>query len=419
MGKLHSWVIAYRYSGAEDETDRSRNRILLNANVAAVVEPLNRNILVMTSLRFSGLLLLTVLLTLRLSLPAYAQSSNTHDVAFNNLPNAPASNLPPTTAPQSGSIVGTVEDANGADIPEARVTLENTASGTERTITTDATGSFKFDAVEPGHFTLTITSKGFESWTGTDLSLQTGQTYELPAVELKIAAAVTSVQVTYTQHEIAEDQMHMEEKQRVLGIFPNFYASYIWHAAPLSAGQKFRLALRTSIDPVSIAIPAIIAGTEQSEDTFNGYGQGTQGFAKRFGASYTDSLTSTFFGGAILPSLLHQDPRYFYKGTGSIISRAFYAISTVVICRGDNGRWQPNYSNVFGNLASASLSNAYYPAGNRGAGLTIDNWLIGTGSGAIGALFQEFLVKKISRGVHSEPGFETFLETPKTPRISH
>ena len=137
------------------------------------------------------------------------------------------------------------------------------------------------------------------------------------------------------------------------------------------------------------------------------------------GASYTDAFTSTLFGGAILPSLLHQDPRYFYKGTGSITARALYAIATVVICRGDNGRWQPNYSNVLGNLASASLSNAYYPAGNRGAGLTIDNWLIGTGSGAIGALFQEFLVKKISRGVHSEPGFETFLETPKTPRISH
>ncbi len=375
----------------------------------------------MTSLRHSGrLLLLIALLTLRLSQPAHAQSSNVDEVAINNLPNAPASNLPPPTPPQSGgSIVGTVEDANGADIPAATVTLENTTSGIDRVATTDASGSFKFDGIEPGRFTLTITSKGFESWTGTDLSLHSGQTYELPAVELKIAAAVTSVQVTYTQHEIAEDQMHFEEKQRVLGIFPNFYASYIWNAAPLSTGQKFRLAFRTSIDPVSIAIPAIIAGTEQSEDTFNGYGQGTQGFAKRFGASYTDSVTSTFFGGAILPSLLHQDPRYFYKGTGSIISRALYAISTVVICKGDNGRWQPNYSNVFGNLASASLSNAYYPAGNRGARLTIDNWLIGTGSGAIGALFQEFLVKKISRGVHSEPGFDTLLEFPKSAHAPH
>ena len=391
----------------------------LNANVANRGRALDGNILVMSSLRFTGPLILTALLTSRLSLPAYAQSSDTHEVA---IPDAPAANIPVPPAPDpqsSGTIVGVVEDANGADIPAATVTLENTTSGVDRTITTDASGSFKFDGVEPGRFSLVITSKGFESWTGTDLSLQTGQTYELPAVELKIAPAITSVQVTYTRHDLAEDQMHFEEKQRVLGIFPNFYASYIWNAAPLSTGQKFRLALRTSIDPVSIAIPAVIAGTEQSEDTFNGYGQGTRGFAKRFGASYTDSLTSTFFGGAILPSLLHQDPRYFYKGTGTILSRAFYAISTVVICKGDNGRWEPNYSNVFGNLASASLSNAYYPANNRGAGLTIDNWLIGTASGAIGALFQEFLVKKISRGIHSEPGVETLLEVSKSPHTSH
>ena len=378
----------------------------------------------MSSLRFTGPIILTALLIATLSLPTHAQNSL---IASANpggivtiLPNAPTPAPTQQTDPQSGGIIfGTVLDAEGADISDAVVTLENTSSGADRTITTDNSGSFKFDAVEPGQFTLTVTSTGFESWTQTGLALQSGQIYQIPAVELKIAAAVSSVQVTYTRHDLAEDQMHFEEKQRVLGIFPNFYASYIWIAAPLSAGQKFRLALRTSIDPVSIAIPVIIAGTEQSQDNFNGYGQGTQGFAKRFGASYTDSVTSTFFGGAILPSLLHQDPRYFYKGVGSISSRALYAISTVVICKGDNGRWEPNYSNVFGNLASASLSNAYYPANNRGAQLTIDNWLIGTASGAIGALFQEFLVKKISRGIHSDPGVESLLELSKSPHTSH
>jgi Carboxypeptidase regulatory-like domain len=378
----------------------------------------------MSSLRFTGPIILTALLIATLSLPTHAQNSL---IASANpggivtiLPNAPTPAPTQQTDPQSGGIIfGTVLDAEGADISDAVVTLENTSSGADRTITTDNSGSFKFDAVEPGQFTLTVTSTGFESWTQTGLALQSGQIYQIPAVELKIAAAVSSVQVTYTRHDLAEDQMHFEEKQRVLGIFPNFYASYIWNAAPLSAGQKFRLALRTSIDPVSIAIPVIIAGTEQSQDNFNGYGQGTQGFAKRFGASYTDSVTSTFFGGAILPSLLHQDPRYFYKGVGSISSRALYAISTVVICKGDNGRWEPNYSNVFGNLASASLSNAYYPANNRGAQLTIDNWLIGTASGAIGALFQEFLVKKISRGIHSDPGVESLLELSKSPHTSH
>jgi hypothetical protein len=186
----------------------------------------------------------------------------------------------------------------------------------------------------------------------------------------------------------------------VLGVFPNFYVTYVWNAAPLSSGQKFRLALRTSIDPVSIGISGVVAGVEQWQDDFSGYGQGAQGYAKRFGASYADGFISTMLGGAVLPSILHQDPRYFYKGTGSIPSRALYAIGSVVICKGDNGHWQPNYSNVFGNLAAAGISNIYYPSSDRdGAGVTISNSLIGTASSAIGALFQEFLVKKISRGI--------------------
>jgi len=194
--------------------------------------------------------------------------------------------------------------------------------------------------------------------------------------------------------------MRAEERQRVLGAIPNFYVSYQWDAEPLSSVQKYRLAWRTSIDPVSVAISAGIAGVEQSQNTFSGYGQGTWGYAKRFGASYTDGLVGTFLADAVLPSLLRQDPRYFYKGTGSIRSRALYAIASVVICKGDNGRWQPNYSNVLGNLAAAGISNLYYPASSRnGAELTIQNSLIGTAAGAVGTLFQEFLVKKISRGV--------------------
>jgi hypothetical protein len=144
---------------------------------------------------------------------------------------------------------------------------------------------------------------------------------------------------------------------------------------------------------------AFSAGLEQSEDEFAGYGQGAKGYFTRMAALYGDGFTSAFLGGAILPSILHQDPRYFYKGRGSVRSRALYAMATVVICKGDNGKWQPNYSNVLGNLASAGISNTYYPAANRGAGLVVENWLIGTGSGAIGNLFQEFLVKRISRGV--------------------
>jgi Carboxypeptidase regulatory-like domain len=393
----------------------------------------------MCGLRTSGPFILTALLTAMLSPHTHAQApeirstptppiqmlaqilpqtsshtaysaappSDPEDLTAHKFPDAPDSHLvtqPPPDPPSGGSILGTVLDSNGAEIPNALVTLENTDSKFDRTLITDGSGFFKFDSVEPGRFNLTVTSTGFTPWVSTGFALQTGQFYDVPAVELNVASNLTEISVTATRHDIAEDQMHFAEKQRVFGIIPNFYASYIWNAAPLSAGQKFRLALRTTTDPVSIATPALVAGFEMPQNDFPGYGPGARGFARRFGASYADGLTSTMFAGAILPSILHQDPRYFYKGTGSITSRALYAMSTVVICKGDAGRWQPNYSNVLGNLASAGISNTYYPSSNRGAQLTIDNWLIGTASGAIGNLFQEFLVKKITHGVQAIPG---------------
>ncbi len=231
-----------------------------------------------------------------------------------------------------------------------------------------------------------------------------GRYYQLPEIVLRVAPANTNIEVVFTHYELAEEQIKLQEQQRILGVVPNFYTSYVWHAASLTSGQKFRLALRTSIDPVTFVIDAATAGIEQSQNAFSGYGQGAEGFAKRFGAAYADDAIGTMIGSAIFPSLLHQDPRYFYKGTGSIPSRALYAISTVVICRGDNGHWEPNYSNVAGNLVSAGISNLYYPASNRnGAGVTMENALISTGEGAVSALLQEFLLKKISRGVPQPP----------------
>jgi Carboxypeptidase regulatory-like domain len=345
---------------------------------------------------------------IRTTSPASATLSTAQgNIAANRFPEAPGSHIAtqPPANPPAGSISGAVVDTNGDEVPGALVALENNDSRVQRTSTTDSAGSFKFDAVEPGKFTLTITSVGFAAWGSTDLALDPGESYQLPPVALRIAPAMTEVEVNFTKHDIAEEQIAYAEKQRVLGVFPNFYASYVRDAAPLSAGQKYRLAWRTMIDPVTIAIPAVIAGVEQGQNAFSGYGQGVQGYAKRFGASYTDSFTSTMLGDAVLPSILHQDPRYFYNGTGSIRSRALYAIATAVICKGDNGHWQPNYSNLMGNLASAGISNLYYPSTNRNsAQLTIDNWLIGTASGAVGALFQEFLVKKLSHGVQPETG---------------
>jgi hypothetical protein len=319
-------------------------------------------------------------------------------ISYDHLPDPPGQ--PATGQPPGGTISGTVTDVDGAEVPGARVTLEMNASTPERTISADAAGSFSFAAVEPGTMKLTISSAGFATWVEDDVVLHPGETYELPPVTLK-AAASTEVEVVFSRQDLAEEQMHAQEKQRVLGVFPNFYVSYERDAVPLSTSQKYRLALRMSLDPTTFATAAVTAGVEQSQNDFSGYGQGALGYAKRFGASYGDGFTSMLIGDAILPSILHQDPRYLYKGVGSIRSRALYAIASVVICRGDNGHWQPNYSNVFGNLASAGISNIYYPSTDRnGARLTIGNSLLDTSSGAIGALLEEFLIRKISIGVH-------------------
>jgi Carboxypeptidase regulatory-like domain len=345
-------------------------------------------------------------------------SAGTTGISPVKLPEAPGPHIAVSgSQPQqsetraNGCISGTVLDSNGAEVTGATVYLENVESRLQRTLTTDDSGAFSFASIEPGRFTIAISAPGFTRWQSSEITLQPDEYYDLPQVALEVAEAMTDVEVTASRHDIAEEQMQLAEKQRVLAVFPNFYVSYLWNAAPLSSGQKFRLASRTMIDPVSFVIPAVIAGVEQSQNGFSGYGQGGKGYAKRFAASYGDSFISTMIGGAILPSVLRQDPRYFYKGTGSIRSRALYAIATVVICKGDNGRWQPNYSNVFGNLASAGLSNLYYPASNRqGVGLTIDNWLIGTASGAASSLLQEFVIRKISHGVPPEPRTKTHPE---------
>jgi hypothetical protein len=322
------------------------------------------------------------------------------EIAYESLPDAPGQ--PAEDEPSGRSISGTVTDANGAVLGGAKVTLAGQAPGTDRVLVSDGDGYFNFAGVEPGMYRLTITSAGFMAWVSPEIVLHVGESYDVPRIVLQVAGANTNVNVFFTQHDVAEEELKAEEKQRVLGVFPNFWVSYVWDAAPLSMGQKFQLAFRSSIDPVSFLGAAFGAGLEQWRNSYPGYGEGAKGYFTRMGASYGDGFNSSFIAGAILPTLFHQDPRYFYKGTGTIRQRALYAISTVVICKGDNGRWEPNYSNVLGNFASGALSNAYYPAGSRGVRLTLVNATLGTASGAIGDLIQEFLLKKISKGV-SQP----------------
>ena len=197
----------------------------------------------------------------------------------------------------------------------------------------------------------------------------------------------------------SEVELQKELKQRMGGIVPNFNAVLDGSTVPLTPSQKMRAAFRSAIDPYQFGLALFTSGigqAEDSHDTINaqgqrvGYGQGWEGYGKRFGAGFTDQFDGTIIGNGILPVLLHQDARYFRMGTGSFKKRFLYSISTTVICRGDNGKRQPNFSNVLGNIAAGGISNLYYPQADRGFGLTIQQGLLVTAEGTFGAFLIEF-----------------------------
>ena len=188
----------------------------------------------------------------------------------------------------------------------------------------------------------------------------------------------------------AAAELKQEESQRIAGIIPNFNAVNNGKAEPISPGQKFHLFFKSSVDPYQFALAGIDAGIGQAENSNPGYFQGFKGYARRYGANYGDNVDGNFWGNAVLPSLLHQDPRYFRMGHGSFLNRALYSISTTVRTRGDNGKWQPAYSNLTGNLIGAAISNVYYPDGDRGLYPTLRRGLSVTYQGTIGGLLEEF-----------------------------
>ncbi|HKN20334.1 MAG TPA: carboxypeptidase-like regulatory domain-containing protein [Terracidiphilus sp.] len=311
---------------------------------------------------------------------------------------AAAATDPNRALPAMAGMHGVVTSTEGAVYEGARVVLDRSGSADPAAIAqTDSNGAFSFANLAPGAFRLTVSAQGFQSKSISGV-LDAGEDFDAHTIALPVAAAVNEVRVSSeSQVEIAQEQLNLEEKQRVLGVFPNYYVSYEPHAEPLTARQKYQLAWRTSIDPVTWLMTGTIAAGEQASNTFAGYGQGMQGYGKRFGANYADGFSDNMIGGAILPSLLKQDPRYFYRGAGSIPSRAMYAIASAVICRGDNGRWQPNYSSILGGIAAGGISDLYYPSSSRsGVHETFANALIGTAEGAMQSLFQEFLVRRLT-----------------------
>jgi hypothetical protein len=305
-------------------------------------------------------------------------------------------NPTPSAPPSAGTISGRVVDPTGNFVVSAVVMLVPDGR-TEIHAKSNAEGRFVFADVPAGSFELNISAPGFAVRQVNGV-LHPGETLEMLDVEISIAGATTEVQVSGADHyELAEEQIKVQETQRVLGVIPNFYVTYDPNAVSLNTRQKFELAWKSSVDPVTIAVSGAIAGVQQATDGFSGYGQGSQGYAKRFAASYADTFVGNMIGGAILPSVLKQDPRYFYKGTGSIHSRVFYALANAVICKGDNGHWQPDYSGILGSAAAGGISNLYYPAKSRnGVALTFENTLLGIAGSGIGNIFQEFVVRKLT-----------------------
>jgi Carboxypeptidase regulatory-like domain len=294
----------------------------------------------------------------------------------------------------TGSVTGVITDDAGAPVAEARVTV--TTGNGSRIVATGPTGRFTVANVPAGPFRLTVVADGFAEQTATG-SVAAGEVLSLRDMRLRLAVNPVSIDVVPSTVEIAEQQIKDEEQQRVFGVVPNFFVSFVPDPAPLNTRQKFELSWKARIDPMQFVFVAIVAGVQQARNDYSGFGDGASGYAKRYAAAYATSFTSTMITRALLPSLFRQDPRYFYKGTGPTRSRLVYAMSRTVIRKSDTGRWQPNYSGILGSVASGAISNFYYPPEERrGVQLTLRNTALGLAGGVVGNVMQEFLYARFT-----------------------
>ena len=301
---------------------------------------------------------------------------------------------------QQGTISGTVVDSSGASIAHAEIELSLNGRAPDRQTRSGDSGEFSFSNVDTGSYRLSFDAKGFALKTLAG-DLTAGETLNLPPTALAVDTVTTAVNVSLTQVELARAQIKVEEKQRLLGVLPNFFTTYDYDAAPLNAQQKLELTAKNWFDPSSIVINRIIAGVWQAQNTHKGFGQGGQGYAKRYGAGFADYGTSLLLENVVTTTIFKQDPRYFYKGIGTKRSRALYAISRTFVCRGDNKKDQFCYSSFIDRFGTGFVTNYYYPAADRDkAGVILRNSTIGIGFDALGYLFQEFVAQKITRKKH-------------------
>ena len=300
----------------------------------------------------------------------------------------------------TGMVTGTITDAGGALVPKAQVTLTpegvGGVPGLPLVLTTDGQGSFRFTAVPAGQFRLAVTAVGFQTVL-IEKELLAGQHEELAAIVLPVGGTSTDVVVTLTRVEMAQEDVREEEHQKVFGIIPNFFVVYKKNPTPLDAKQKLELSFHGIIDPFPFISSAVVAGIQQATDSLPGYHQGVEGYAKRYGATYVNFASATMLRDGLFPAIFRQDPRYYYRGTGTKTSRILYAMSTAVICHGDNGKSQFNLSGVLGNFSAGALTQLYYPPGSRkGSVTTLENGALATAGVGVGHVLQEFLFERIT-----------------------
>jgi hypothetical protein len=321
------------------------------------------------------------------------------------LPDAPsfARQQAGATPLATGVVRGTVTDVHGGLVPGASIQLERTGESAVLEAKTDEAGHFALLQVPPGTYTLLIAAPELKSYLSTPFILHPGEVLDMPAVALAIATATTSVEVSANSPEVAEQELHLEEQQRVFGVLPNFFTSYVWNAAPLTTMQKFKLSVHASTDPVSFIGFALVAYIETSNDTFPSWGRDAPSYGKRFGAAFGDALISRQLDSALFPAIFHQDPRYFYMGPAQPgKKRLWHALSSGLIARGDNGRTQINYSHLVGNAGAGALSSFYHPASDGPGTLAVDNMLLRIGADAAQAFVREFVLDHLH---HNKPSY--------------
>ncbi len=344
------------------------------------------------------------------AVPASLPSQTASPVALSaaELPDSPsalrvAQMSPQTSAPpQTGtaSISGQIEDFTGAAVPGALIHLDATSSpghtNSNRTLSADTAGAFHFGDLPPGTYRVSATAPNMGTYVSAEIHLGPGESLQLTRIALAIGPTRADVQVIATPQQIAAEQVHEEEHQRVFGIFPSFYSSYIWDAAPLDTKQKYGLALHSILDPFAFVGAAAAAGVQQDRDTYPGYGSGPAAYGKRFGAAYATQASARVIGSAVLPSIFHQDPRYFYKGSGTNKSRVLYAIRSTFVTRGDNGHLEPNYSYMIGAFASGSVAYGLHTASDRSISTIFTNGFLQIGAHAGDELLREFVLRHLT-----------------------